>query len=211
MRFSCKTLFYSAGAIAIIALSISAKADTLTLLGTSSAAYAGYPASDAIDIGADQLVTDFASNGGGTSTHLDFAISGPANHINLYDRTTSGGGNNAYTGGTTDFTTEFELIFSDNSDFSSPLATYDFTKSTPASPSGPSSFLFSADFASVNATYVRYQVIQANGVNPGLADISIIGPGTTSQSTIPEPGGLALLGTGMLGLVGMLRRRMSGK
>jgi len=206
MHSFCKTLLYSAGLIAMLGYAASAKADTLTLLGTSSASYSGYPAGDAIDTGAGNLTTDFASASLGNATHLDFAISGSANHVDLYDRTTSGGGNGAFVGGTTDFTTEFELIFSNNADFSSPLATYDFTKTTPTGPTTISSFFYSADFAPVTADFVRYQVIASNGPNPGLADISI-----SNTSAVPEPGGLALLGTGVLGIVGMLRLRKSDK
>jgi hypothetical protein len=205
MRSFCTKLFYFAGAFSMLALVVSAKADTLTLLGTSTPSYPNYPGSDAIDTGANHLVTDYASNGGGDTTHLDFAISGSADEISVYDRTTSGGDNGTYVGGTTDFTTEFELIFSDNADFSDPLATYTFSKSAPTNPTGPASFLFTGAFATVDADYVRYQVI-SGGTNSGVADISFSGP-----SAVPEPGGLALLGTGTLGLVGMLRRRLTGK
>src|ERR1700742_3712873 len=122
----CKSLLYSAGVVAMLGLSSSAKADTLTLLGTSSASFSGYPAADAIDTSAGNLTTDFASASLGNATHLDFSITGgTVNQVSLDDRTTSGGANGGFVGGTTDFTTEFELIFSDNSDFSNPLATYD--------------------------------------------------------------------------------------
>jgi hypothetical protein len=210
MRSLCTKLFYFAGAFAMLALVVSAKADTLTLLGSSTPAYPGYPAADAIDVGPNSLLTDYASDGGGDSTHLDFAISGSADEITLYDRTTSGGDNGTYVGGVTDFTTEFELIFSDNADFSDPLATYTFSKSAPTNPTGPASFLFTTDFAPVDADYVRYQVI-SGGTNDGLADISFTGPASSSSATTPEPGGLFLLGTGVLGIVGTLRRRLTGK
>src|SRR5579875_3611609 len=144
---SGKFLSCVASVLFIGSFTVSGHAATLTVLGSSTAAYSGYGTNFATDTGAGSLTTDYASNGGGAGTHLDFAISGgPVDEISVYDRTTSGGANGAYVGGTTDFTTSFELIFSNNANFSNPIATDVFTKNTPVNPTGPASFLFAANF-----------------------------------------------------------------
>ncbi len=45
--------------------------------------------------------------------------------------------------------------------------------------------------------------------NGGSTDRAELGAGAITFQTIPEPGTLALMGTGILGMAGMIRRRMS--
>ena len=138
----------------MFAFSTAASATTVTLIG-SSPSYPGsvgtgsgfYPASDAVDTGAGHLVSDYASNGVGVGTFLDFSITGgSASGISLYDRTTSGGGNNAFHGGTTDFTTAFELIFSNNADFSLACDHAPLHEGGPDQSDKPGRLLFLIDF-----------------------------------------------------------------
>ena len=44
--------------------------------------------------------------------------------------------------------------------------------------------------------------------NGGSTDAAALGAGSITFSTVPEPGTLALLGTGILGLAGVIRRKL---
>src|SRR6478609_6571627 len=75
---------------------------TVTILGSSSAAFSGYGQSNALDTGSDRLSTDFASLGEGNTTHLDFNFGQAVSFTSILftDRTSSGGNNGSNAFGT---------------------------------------------------------------------------------------------------------------
>jgi len=170
---------------------------------TGSSSFPGYPDSDAIDSGPNSLVSDWASNGQGTSSFLDMTFSA-AEHLSqvvVVDRTTSGGPNNTFFGGLFDYTTQFSLQTFTDASFSTPTGSPQiFNKPTPGSTASPADFSFSGTLSGLDGQFLRYSVLAANGSNPGLADIQF------DATLIPEPFTLSILGAGLLGL-GAVRYR----
>ena len=82
---------------------------TVTILGTSSAAFSGYGTVFALDTGANRFLTDFASNGLGNATHLDFDFGSLLTFDSIFftDRTSSGGANSSNVRGVFDFVVSY--------------------------------------------------------------------------------------------------------
>jgi hypothetical protein len=177
---------------------------TVTILGTSTPAFPGYPQADAIDQGANMYVTDYASQSAGVGTHLDFAFTQPEfiNQIVYTDRTTSGGSNGGFVGGTGDYTTQYEYIFATDPGFTDIVGTVvEGPRPTPTGTLTVASFQEIDDFAGITAQYVEWKVLAANGANVGAADFEF--------SAVPEPSSVvALFGLGAMGLFVAARRRM---
>ena len=191
------------------ALASASQAATLTpSIIDASSAYPGYPASDAVDGAAD---TDWAAYGEGDGAYIDFDLGADyaLSSATVTDRLTSGGGNGAFHGGTTDFTTELSITAYTSSAFTTPVASEApemFSKTTPASPTQPSDFTTSVPL-SLTGEYLRYTVVAANGPNPGLANISFDG-----VSAAPEPSAWVLMiaGVGLVGLALRTAKRRQG-
>ena len=201
------TLRLTLAALSLIAASAAAPATAAVIVPASAVAssqYPGFPATAAIDT---SLITDFASNSQGIGTTVLFTLPGQffLTNVNLYDRTTSGGGNGSYFGGTTDFTTQFSLTY--RNAMGAVIGTDTFNKVTPTSPSGPASFYFTGatvNNGSVKVSSLLYTVLASNGPNPGLADINFTG-------SVPEPTtwAMMLMGFGMVGFGLRSRRKPS--
>ena len=197
-----KSLSVSLAALAISGAASAAIVDnsTVTILGTSSTAYSGYAAANALD-SANRYATDFAGNGTGASTHLDFMFAAPTTFSSIVytDRTSSGGANGSNSFGTTDYVTQYQYVFATDAAFSNIVGTY--LSQIYTAPVGPTSYLNFQHTDSINALtaqYVRFAVVSARGANPGAADFQF--------STVPEPGSLALLGLGLLGFIATRRK-----
>jgi hypothetical protein len=187
-------------AIAISSMLGTVPAMAATVIPASDAASSSYPsygAGFAIDQGPGSATTDWAAGSTGNGSYLDIDLGAQyfLTSALVTDRVTSGGVNGAFVGGLTDFTTSFSLSYYADSTFSGPaLATYDFSKSAPSSPSLPSDFNYTAALGGSKVQYVRYTVLTANGVNPGLSNISFAG-------SVPEASTWAMMLVGF-GLVG---------
>jgi hypothetical protein len=147
---------------------------TVTVLPSSTAAYAGYAQVSSLDTGADQYVTDYASSGQGANTHLDYQFPVPEtfSEIIYTNRTTSGGPNGGFVGGTYDYVYKYEYIFSNDPNFATNVGIVTIDLPNP----GITVLNTVADFQSqtaipdITAQYVRWQVLACNGNNPGAAD-----------------------------------------
>jgi hypothetical protein len=188
------------GVVVALMLAATVRADlidntTVTILPSSSTAFPGYPQSDAIDIGPNMFVTDYASFGLGASTHLDFRFQTPVTFTQIMetDRTTSGGPNGVFFGGTFDFNTSYEYIFSDDPTFATVVGTVTVTRPTPPQPTTIASFQTTTAIPNITAQFLRWQVLATNGSNPGAADFEFFG---TIPSAVPEPSTLTLVGLG---------------
>ena len=150
--------------------------------------FPGYGIENVLD---GNLLTDYASQGQGVNTFIDFDFGEPVTigQVLFTDRTTSGGGNGAFRGGQFDKVTRFDLLFGDEPDFASPTATLHVLSpyvNRPPSSNGPEDFQTTVAVPNVVARYVRFDVTAAAGANPGAAEFTFYAP-------VPEPSAGALL------------------
>lgn len=189
-----------------VGFAVAAQAATIIpISAVGNTSFPGYADTNAIDA---NPLSDWASNGGGTNSVLSldlgavYTLTGAA----ITDRVTSGGGNNVFFGGTTDFTTAFTLRFFSDAAFTTQIGAFSLAGiATPVSPTGPSDFLTTVSLSSIAARYVTYSVDASNGPNPGLSNINFEG---TLVNPVPEPGTWALMIVGF-GMVGFSARRRS--
>jgi hypothetical protein len=73
----------------------------------------------------------------------------------------------------------------------------------------PGAFYFFEDALIDASNGGAFQIVWTNngGNNPGLSGLSLFIGQTPEETTVPEPGSLALLGAGLLGIAGFVRRR----
>jgi hypothetical protein len=202
MKFN---LFAIAAGAILVAGGIAAQAHAAIIYPISavgSSSYPGYPDYEAIDQGPGSNVSDWSSYGGYTSAKLNLDLGGvfTLDKAFVTDRVTSGGGNDGFVGGTTDFTTQFSLQAFSNASFTiASGGVLTFNKTTPVGPTTIASFLDTVSFSNMTTRYVQYRVLAANGGNTGLSDIHF--------NAVPEPATWTLMILGFGGAGAMLRRR----
>ena len=189
-----------------IALSTAAAAVTIIpVSATGSSSYPGFADADSIDA---NPLSDWASFGEGNAStlRLDLGAVYTLSTAAVTDRVTSGGGNNAFFGGLSDFTTQYSLTGYTDGSFTTIIgAPIIVNVALPGSnPVSPAGFLSAANLGGLSARYVQYSVLATQGGNPGLSNISF--EGQLAGGTVPEPASWALLLTGF-GLVGFAARR----
>ncbi|MDB5582901.1 MAG: hypothetical protein JWR80_8077 [Bradyrhizobium sp.] len=204
MKFPVGLVIASA-ALGLVAASSATAAPLIvpvTTLGSSS--YPGYDASNAVDQGAGSDVSDWASFGDGVNSYLRLDLGATYSLANVLatDRVTSGGGNNGYHGGLSDFTTSFTLqAFSDATFGSASSALYTFNKTAPIGATTASNFAFVGSTPGLTGRYILYSVTGTGGSNPGLSNIAF--------GAVPEPAtwGMMLFGFAAMGGAMRYRRR----
>lgn len=94
---------------------------------------------------------------------------------------------------------DFALYASMSSDFSGAINLGSFTSATPPIPTNIPAEVFS--FAATSARYIRLEIINSHG------DGNNINIGEIAVSAIPIPAAAWLFGSGLLGLIGIARRK----
>ncbi len=191
-----------------LVLGTTAQASTITATFINAfPAFSGYEAVYASD---GNVLTDYASQGGGNSAFLVFEFSQPysVNEVDVTDRTSSGGANGSSARGLYDFVTSYELIFSLDASFTT-TQTVIVNNPLPSGPmAGPyplTDFQTTASIPNFKAQFAEYRVLTYNPAsltgNTGLAEITFYG------DPVPEPFAFVLVGSAfaMLGLIAKRR------
>jgi len=153
---------------------------TITIFD-SFQSFPGYDVSNAIDTSppsANEYISDYASLGGRANTFIsfDFGQQYTFAAILFTDRTTSGGPNNLYVGGTFDFNTSYMFTFSNDMTFATNVGQVIVNVTPPSPPTTVESFQTLSIISGIPpAQFVQWQVLATNGANPGAADFAFYG------------------------------------
>jgi hypothetical protein len=143
--------------------------------------FPGYDVDNVLDTGDDRFLSDYASQGGGVDTFIEFDLGDvyPLTEIVMTDRVTSGGGNFTWVGGLFDYNRVFMYTLSVDRNFSNGDGVVDdlILEVEAEEPElGPvleedlALLQTSVTFPTFAARYIRWELIDTAGVNPGAND-----------------------------------------
>jgi hypothetical protein len=209
-----KALLTTAAAIAMLALSSVARADSFTITGVNGTGVTAQISNYSLTGNTFTFTvtnTSVAPGSTGTITNIGFAL--PGNRPNNYQLVSSS--NNNYvlvfdqnaTAGSQNFVSSFDLVLCNkvngNCTFGGGSVNNGIAGGTSAT------FSISGDFSGLTADQVAHSIFaRFQAVNGGGSDVAG-GPGT--PGSVPEPMTMLLFGTGLAGLAARARKRRNSK
>ena len=183
--------------LAVMCLNLTPKMSGATIWNASPA-FPGYAVTNAIDTGVNQFATDYASNGVGTATFIEFDLGpsfGSLASVQYTNRTTSGGVNGSLTFGLGDFVTQYEYFYFTDNTFTTSLGNSGVINFPVPSTADLAHFqqLFTLP-TPIPVEFIQFQVLAVNsgGANPGAADFQF-----NAATGVPEPSTNLLVGIGL--------------
>ena len=208
-----KALLTTAAAIAMLALSSVARADTITLTGVNGTGVTAQVSNYSLVGNTFTFTitnTSVAPGSTGTITNIGFAL--PGNRSNNYQLVSST--NNNYiivfdqnaTSGSQNLVSSFDLVLCNKNNSNSCNSFGGGSVNNGIAGGTSATFSISGDFSGLTADQVAHSIFaRFQAVNGGGSDVA------TNTGTVPEPMTMLLFGTGLAGLAARARKRRNSK